>query len=57
MPTKKELIEMLEPFDDDDVVICMDEQGIWDNILQVKQDEGSSSIDIVSGGGSPFSSE
>ena len=53
--TKKELLKALENFDDDAVVICMDEEGGWDNILHVI--EVGSSIAIVFGGGSPFSDE
>ena len=55
MATKKELIKMLEDYDDNEVVICMDMEGCWDNIDHIKQD--GSSIAIVFGGGSPFSSE
>jgi len=55
MATKKELIEMLEEFDEDAVVVCMDTSGGWDNIECVKQN--GSSIAIVFGGGSPFSDE
>ncbi len=51
--TKKELIKALNDFDEDDVVVCMDEQGGWDNIDHVKKD--GSSVAIVFGGGSPFS--
>ena len=53
--TKKELIKALEPFNEDDCVICMDEKGGWDNIRELKKD--GSLIAIVFGGGSPFSSE
>lgn len=52
---KKELIKALDEFDEDDVVICMDEKGGWDNILEVKQN--GSSIAIVFGGGSPFEND
>jgi len=55
MATKKELIDMLEEYDDDAVVICKDASGSWDNIKDVKQD--GSSIAIIFGGGSPFSDE
>lgn len=55
MATKKELIEMLAEYDEDAVVICIDENGGWDNIQMVKQD--GSSIAIVFGGGSPFTDE
>ena len=53
--TKKELIEALKDFDDDDIVICMDFQGAWDNIEKVKK--WNYDICIVFGGGSPFSDE
>lgn len=52
---KKELLKMLDPLDDDKVVICMDEFGGWDNIERVVQTKGE--IIIVFGGGSPFSDE
>lgn len=55
MATKLELLKMLEKFNDDDVVICMDESGGWDNIIEVKKIKGS--IAIIFGGGSPFSDE
>ena len=55
MATKKELIAMLEDYDDDTVIICMDENGGWDNIIDVERD--GSAIAIVFGGGSPFSDE
>jgi hypothetical protein len=55
MATKRELLEMLEEFDDDVVVICKDEFGGWDNIIEVKK-EGGSCV-ILFGGGSPFSDE
>ena len=53
--TKKELIERLESYDKDAVVVCMDESGGWDNIKQIKQD--GSAVAIVFGGGSPFKSD
>lgn len=53
--TKKELIIALAPFRDDAGVICMDETGCWDNILELKPD--GCSIAIIFGGGSPFSDE
>lgn len=53
--TKEHLVKILEKFNDDDIVICMDQSGGWDNIEEVKQDGGS--IAIVFGGGSPFSDE
>lgn len=55
MATKKELLEMLEPYDDDDIVVCMDSHGGWDNIETVKY--FGSSVAILFGGGSPFSDE
>ena len=53
--TKKELLKALEKLYDDAVVICMDDNGGWDNILHVI--EVGSSIAIVFGGGSPFSDD
>lgn len=55
MATKKELIAMLEDYDDDTIIVCMDENGGWDNIQMVKHDGGC--VAIVFGGGSPFSDE
>jgi hypothetical protein len=55
MATKKELMKMLEPFDDDDCVVCMDDNGGWDNIEEVKKESGM--VAIIFGGGSPFSDE
>lgn len=55
MATKKELIGMLEEYDDDSVVVCMDESGAWDNISHLKKD--GSCIAIVFGGPLPFSDE
>ena len=43
--TKSELIKALSQFDEDSVVICMDEAGGWDNIEELKQ--YGSSIAIV----------
>ena len=53
--TKQELIKELEKYDDDAVVICMDDSGGWDNIERLKED--GSAIAIIFGGGSPFSGE
>ena len=54
--TKQELINALAPYDDDSVVICMGEDGGWDNILEVKGESGKmATITIVFGGGNPFS--
>jgi hypothetical protein len=55
MATKKELLKMLEPFDDDAIVICMDTKGGWDNVETVEAD--GSQVAIKFGGGSPFSDE
>lgn len=52
--TKKELVEALNMFDDNDVVICEDESGGWDNIQEVKR---SDVIRIIFGGSSPFGDE
>jgi len=56
MATKRELIKMLDEYDDDDGVVCMDEDGGWDNIIEVRKSDGGV-IAIVFGGGSPFSDE
>ena len=55
MATKKELIKMLEEFDDDDVIVCVDDFGGWDNINEVTKSGGV--IFLNFGGGSPFSDE
>ena len=55
MATKKELLELLEPFDDDSVVICMGSDGGWDNVDQVFM--YGDNIAIKFGLGSPFSSD
>ena len=52
---KKELIKALEPFDDDIIVVCSDEDGGWDNIQKVFK--AGSVVYIEFGGGSPFSDE
>lgn len=51
--TKNQLIESLMPIPDDQVVICMDEGGGWDNILSINVAKAA----IIFGGGSPFSNE
>ncbi len=52
---KKELIKALEIFQDDDIIVCSDEFGGWDNIYDVYYIEGTASI--VFGGGNPFTDE
>ena len=52
---KSELIKALAQFDDDEVVVCADEAGVWDNIEEVRRVNGTPTI--VFGGGSPFSDE
>ena len=51
--TKIELIAALEQFGEDEVIVCADEDGGWDNIQTVTRMNGTPSI--VWGGGSPFS--
>jgi len=53
--TKKELVTALDHFDDDDMVVIMDEKKGWDNIQDVNRK--GNIISIVFGGGSPFSDE
>ena len=53
--TKKELLKVLELYDDDACVVCMDASGGWDNIEEVRDSGGL--IAIVFGGGSPFTSD
>ena len=53
--TVKDLISTLKKFPGDNVVICIDESGSWDNILKVEKH--GATIEIVFGGGSPFSDE
>lgn len=53
--TKRELISALEPIDDDEVIVCADENGGWDNILKV--DNVGNTPAIIFGGGNPFRDE
>lgn len=53
--TKHELLKCLASVDDDTVIVCQDEQGGWDNIVKIIP--VGSSVAIVFGGGSPFSSD
>lgn len=53
--TKKELIKAMEHIDVDDIIVCADENGGWDNIVKV--DYVGKTPAIIFGGGSPFSSE
>jgi Fe-S cluster biogenesis protein NfuA len=55
MMTVKQLIEILEKYNGNKVAVCADEHGGWDNIEQVREDDGVVSIEF--GGGSPFSDE
>jgi|GEM_PF-4048807 len=57
MATKKELIQMLDDqnIKDDDVVVCADTSGGWDNIIEVASLNGTPAI--IFGGGSPFGDE
>ena len=51
----KQLKEILDQYDDYDIVVCMDEDGGWDNVQTVEKSGGS--VNIIWGGGSPFTSE
>jgi len=51
----EQLIEKLKAMPQEDVVICQDESGGWDNIKEVHSN--GSTVNIVFGGGSPFSDE
>jgi len=55
--TRKELIQMLDDQNvgEDDVIVCADMGGGWDNIVEVASLNGTPAI--VFGGGSPFSDE
>lgn len=54
--TKAELKEALDMyFEDDDVVVCADENGVWDNITHLGRIGAAAAIYF--GGGSPFSDE
>jgi hypothetical protein len=53
--TKKELIKALEPYSDDQVIVGKMEDGGWDNIDEIKVEDGM--ICIKFGGGSPFTDE
>jgi len=55
MATKKELLKMLEEYDDDAVIVCMGEDGAWDNVKEVSC--FGSVVAIEFGGSSPFSDE
>ncbi|QXN70451.1 hypothetical protein AGENTSMITH_45 [Bacillus phage vB_BspM_AgentSmith] len=44
MATKFEFLKMLAPFKDNQVVICMDSSGSWDNIIEVVKDGGQIAI-------------
>ena len=57
MATRKELIQMLDDQNvgEDDVIVCADMGGGWDNIVEVASLNGTPAI--VFGGGSPFSDE
>ena len=48
------LIKELEKLPKDKVIVCGDEYGGWDNIIEVKSNPIPT---IVFGGGSPFSGE
>lgn len=48
------LIKELEKLPQDTVIVCGDESGSWDNIIEVK---GTVTPVIVFGGGSSFSDE
>lgn len=48
---KSELIKALAQFADDEVVVCADENGGWDNIEEVKRLNGTPTI-IFGGGAS-----
>ena len=53
--TKKELMEALEGYRDDAVVICRDSDGGWGGVVSVEPD--GAGIAIVFGDGSSFSFE
>ena len=53
--TKRELIKAMEHISDDEVIVCADEEGGWDNISSVGKVGETPAI--VFGGGSPFSDE
>ena len=55
--TKAELKEALDLyFEDDEVVVCADESGGWDNITKLGRIVGGTAA-IYFGGDSPFSDE
>jgi len=53
--TKKELIKAMDHIEDDEVIVCADEKGGWDNIIEVGKVGETPAI--IFGGGSPFSDE
>lgn len=60
--TKKELIKALydSKIKDDEVIVCADENGGWDNIIEVGYTSdryNNKTPAIIFGGGSPFSDE
>jgi hypothetical protein len=55
MMTKRDLNVAMEGIDDDEVVVCADQNGGWDNIIGVGEVGGIPAI--IFGGGSPFSDE
>lgn len=53
--TVRQLINELSRFEDYDIVVCVDDEGGWDNIQ--KTHRSGSVVSIRFGGGSPFSDE
>lgn len=53
--TKKELLKALDNIEDDEIIVVCDENGVWDNIIEVGSVGQTPAI--IFGGGSPFSSD
>ena len=50
--TKKELISAMKDIKENEVIVCADEQGGWDNIISIGKVGETQAI--IFGGGSPF---
>jgi len=53
--TKKELIDAMEGIKDDEIIVCANENGGWDNIIKIGK--AGRTAAIIFGGGSPFNDE
>jgi len=53
--TKKELINAMDHIENDEVIVCADGNGGWNNIKKIGK--AGETPAIIFGGGSPFSDE